>query len=42
MVRLIADVERFQVGTLKIEIHPTREAAGEAAAQAAAEAMQEA
>jgi glucosamine-6-phosphate deaminase len=41
MVRSIADVERFQVGTLKIEIHPTREAAGEAAAQAAAEAMHE-
>jgi glucosamine-6-phosphate deaminase len=41
MVRSIADVERFQVGTLKIEIHPTREAAGEAAAHAAAEVMQE-
>src|ERR1700761_9349868 len=41
MVRSVATVERFQVGTLKVEIHPTREAAGEAAAQAAADAMRQ-
>ena len=33
------EVTRLQVGTLKLEIHPTRQAAGEAAAQAVAEAF---
>lgn len=33
--------KRFQVGTLKIEVHANRVAAGEAAAQAAAESLQE-
>jgi glucosamine-6-phosphate deaminase len=33
--------KRFQVGTLKIEIHPDRIAAGEAAARAAAESLRE-
>lgn len=34
------DVEQFQVEKLKIEVHPSREAAGAAAAKAAAEALQ--
>jgi glucosamine-6-phosphate deaminase len=33
------EVTRLQVGTLKLEIYPTRKAAGEAAAQAVAEAI---
>ncbi|MHB1699367.1 MAG: glucosamine-6-phosphate deaminase [Acidobacteriaceae bacterium] len=33
------EVKHFQVDRLKIEVHPTREAAGEAAAKAAAEAL---
>jgi glucosamine-6-phosphate deaminase len=35
------EVKRFQVGTIKLEIHYSREAMGVAAAQAAAEAMKE-
>lgn len=37
----ITDAKRFKVGTLKLELHPTREAAGAAAAQAAADALKE-
>ena len=33
------EVTRLQVGTLKLEIYPTRKAAGEAAAQAVAQAF---
>jgi len=33
------DVERFQVEKLKVEVHPSREAAGAAAAKASAEAL---
>ena len=35
------EVTRLQVGTLKLEIHPTRKAAGEAAAQAVAQAIRQ-
>lgn len=35
------EVRRFQVGTMKLEIHPSREAMGVAAAQATAKAMTE-
>ena len=35
----MAEVQRFRVGTMKIEIHPTREAAGNAAALAAREIL---
>ena len=35
------EVQHFQVGELKVEIHPTREAVGAAAAQAAAETLME-
>jgi glucosamine-6-phosphate deaminase len=35
------EVTRLQVGTLKLEIHPTRKAAGEAAAQAVARAIRQ-
>jgi len=35
------EVTRLQVGTLKLEIYPTREAAGEAAAQAVAQAFRQ-
>lgn len=35
------EVRRFRVGTMKIEIHPTREAAGQAAALAAQEILRE-
>lgn len=38
MTKLV-EVQKFQVEKLKLEIHPSREAAGAAAAQAAAEAM---
>lgn len=41
MVSSIQDAEHFQAGTLKVEIHPTREAAGAAAAQAAAMRLRE-
>ncbi len=41
MVSSITDVEHLQVGTLKVEIHATREAAGAAAAQAAAATLRE-
>jgi glucosamine-6-phosphate deaminase len=34
-------VRRFRVGRMKIEVHPSREAAGQAAAQAAASVMSE-
>jgi glucosamine-6-phosphate deaminase len=34
-----AQVKHLQVGTMKVEVHPSREAAGVAAAQAAADAM---
>jgi len=34
-------VKRFRVGRMKIEVHPSREAAGQAAAQAAAWIMVE-
>ncbi len=34
-------VTRLKVGTLKLEIHPTRKAAGEAAAQAVAQAIRQ-
>ncbi|AXC12644.1 Glucosamine-6-phosphate deaminase [Acidisarcina polymorpha] len=37
----ITDIERFEVGTLKVEVYPTRAAAGEAAAQAAARALRD-
>ena len=33
------DVRHLQAGTLKLEVHPTTEAAGSAAARAAAEAL---
>ena len=36
-----AAVRRFQVGTLRIEVHPSREAAGEAAATAAAQCLRD-
>ena len=35
------EVKRLQVGALKLEIHPTRKAAGEAAAQAVAQAFRQ-
>src|ERR1700678_3221761 len=35
------EVTRLQVGTLKLEIYPTRKAAGEAAAQAVAQAFRQ-
>src|ERR1700691_6817754 len=35
------EVTRLQVGALKLEIHPTRKAAGEAAAQAVAQAIRQ-
>ena len=35
------DVERFQVEKLKVEVYPSREAAGAAAAKASAEALKE-
>ena len=35
------EVTRLQVGTLKLEIHPTRKAAGEAAAHAVAQAIRQ-
>ncbi len=35
------EVTRLQVGTLKLEIHPNRKAAGEAAAQAVAQALRQ-
>ncbi len=35
------DVRRFRVGTMRIEIHPSRQAMGEAAARAAAESLRE-
>jgi glucosamine-6-phosphate deaminase len=35
------EVRRLQVGTLKLEIHPNRKAAGEAAAQAVAQAIRQ-
>lgn len=35
------EVKRFQVGELKLEVYPTRKAAGEAAAKAVAEAMRQ-
>lgn len=35
------EAKHFRVGTMKLEIHPGREAAGAAAAQAAAEALKE-
>src|ERR1700740_3133963 len=34
-----AQVKHLQVGTMKVEVHPSREAAGVAAAQGAADAM---
>ncbi len=37
----VKDIEQFRAGKLKLEIYPTREAAGQAAAQAAAAAMRE-
>jgi glucosamine-6-phosphate deaminase len=37
----IAQVKYLQAGTMKVEVHPSREAAGAAAARAAAEAMKE-
>ena len=36
-----AEVQQFTVGTMKVEIYPTREFMGEAAARAAAEALKE-
>ena len=36
-----AALRRFQVGTLRIEVHPSREAAGEAAAAAAARTLRD-
>jgi glucosamine-6-phosphate deaminase len=35
------EIRRIQVGTLKLEIHPNRKAAGEAAAQAVAQALRQ-
>ncbi len=37
----VKNIERFHAGNLKLEIYPTREAAGEAAAEAAAAALRE-
>jgi len=39
MEKLTSEVEQFQVERLKIQVHPSREAAGAAAAKAAADAM---
>jgi glucosamine-6-phosphate deaminase len=36
-----AEVQQFQVGTMKLEIYPTRELMGDAAARAAAEALKD-
>jgi glucosamine-6-phosphate deaminase len=35
------DVKHFEVGSIKLEIHPDKKAAGEAAAQSAAQALQQ-
>lgn len=37
----LAEVQKFQVGKLKLEVYPSREAAGVAAAQAAAETLRQ-